>query len=97
MKKISSKKIILSLIITVLVGGALAFLFINDFGVMKYFKLKKEMKKVQSDINRADYVLDSLKNEIDSLHKSRSKIEKVAREKFDMHGSNEKLLKVIEK
>ena len=97
MKKIDSKKFIISLIITVIVGSALAFLFINDFGVMKYLKLKKELKQMQTEINRADFALDSLKNEIDSLKKSRIKIEKVAREKFDMHRSNEKVLKISEK
>jgi cell division protein FtsB len=97
MNKINSKKIVIALIITIIVGGALAFLFINDFGIMKYLKLKKELKQMQGEINHADYTLDSLKNEIDSLKKSKNKIEKVAREKFDMHRSNEKMLKVIEK
>jgi len=95
--KFTSKKIILSLLITVFVGGALTFLFVNDFGFIKYLKLKKEMKQIQTEIARADYILDSLKTEIDSLRKSKIKIEKVAREKFDMHGTNEKLLKVTEK
>lgn len=97
MNKIGSKKIVIALIITLIVGGALAFLFINDFGIMKYLKLKKELKQMQGEINKADYTLDSLKNEIDSLNKSKNKIEKVAREKFDMHRNNEKVLKVIEK
>ncbi len=97
MKKISSQKIIISLIITVIIGGALLFLFINDFGVMKYLNLRKELKQTQGEINRADFVLDSLNREIDSLRKSRLKIEKVARERFDMHSPHEKILKVIEK
>lgn len=97
MKKISSKKIIISLIITVIIGGALLFLFINDFGVIKYLNLRKELKQTQAEINRADLVLDSLNREIDSLRKSKLKIEKVARERFDMHAPHEKQLKVIEK
>lgn len=97
MKKISSRQIIFSLIITVIVGGALFFLFINDFGVVKFLKMKNELKGIQKEISRADFVLDSLKNEIDSLQKSKMKIEKVAREKFDMLRSNEKILKINEK
>ena len=97
MKKIGTKKLIISLIITIIVGGALAFLFINDFGVMKFLKLKKELSQVQKEISRADFVLDSLKTEIDSLKQSKMKIEKVAREKFDMLRNNERVLKVIEK
>ncbi len=97
MKKIKSSKILISLIITVIVGGALAFLFINDFGVIKYYKLKKELNGIKAQISRADFVLDSLNIEIDSLKKSSYKIEKVAREKFDMHRPNEKILKVSEK
>ncbi len=97
MKKIGTKKLIISLIITIIIGGALAFLFINDFGVMKFLKLKKELNQVQKEINRADFVLDSLKTEIDSLKLSKMKIEKVAREKFDMLRNNERVLKVIEK
>jgi cell division protein FtsB len=97
MKKIGSKKIIISLIITIIIGGALAFLFINDFGVIKFLKLKKELSQVQKELNRADFVLDSLKTEIDSLKQSKMKIEQVAREKFDMLRKNERVLKVIEK
>jgi len=97
MKKNSSKKLILALIITLLAGGALVFLFINDFGVVKYYDMKTELNKIQADINRADFTLDSLKNEIDSLQRSKMKIERTAREKFDMHRSNEKALKITEK
>jgi hypothetical protein len=97
MKKIGAKKLFLSLIITLIIGGALAFLFINDFGVIKFIKLKKELSQVQKEIIRADFVLDSLKTEIDSLKLSKRKIEQVAREKFDMLRKNERVLKVIEK
>lgn len=97
MKKIGAKKLSIAIIITLIIGGALVFLFINDFGVIKFLKLKKELTLVQKEINRADFVLDSLKTEIDSLQKSKMKIEQVAREKFDMLRKNERVLKVIEK
>jgi len=97
MKKIESKKILISLLITILVGAILVFLFINDFGIVKYLRLKSELRLVQSQINRSDVVIDSLKNEIDSLQKSRQKIEKVAREKYDLKLKSEKVIKVTEK
>ncbi|MEG8946905.1 FtsB family cell division protein [Rosettibacter firmus] len=75
---------------------AFAYLFFNDNGILKYLKLKSEIKSLEAEINKAEIKLHNLQLEIDSLKSSKEKIEKVAREKYHMFKPTEKVIKIDE-
>jgi len=83
MAKISNK-LLIRILIFILICGVLAFLFFNDNGILKYLKLKKEIEKLDNEIQNTEVVLKKLQEEIDSLTTSIIMIEKVAREKYHM-------------
>ena len=89
-------KLILRILFLVVVLGAISFLVFNENGIIKYIKMKSELTKMDSDIRQADERIKMLQTEIDSLHSSRLKIERVAREKFNMMKKNEKAFKIQE-
>lgn len=96
MKKIVfNLKFRIILLLIIIAFGSLYILF-NKFGLIKYVKLKKE---VDSLIYRTEEVKAEnkrLEAEIDSLKKFEpSKIEKIAREKYNMIKPNEKKLDVV--
>jgi cell division protein FtsB len=87
------KKELLRNIILISISLILAFfLFFNEYGLLKYFKLKKELSDLSSQINDIESDLQNLRSEIDSLNNSNFKIEKVAREQFRMIKTNEKVI-----
>lgn len=90
----STKKLFAWIVIVVIVLGVFAFLFFNENGVWKFFKLKNELTKLDQEITKAEVRLKALEAEIDSLKTSRIKIEKVAREKFNMMRKNEKAFRI---
>lgn len=94
--KLGSSKVIIRIILLVVSLAVLAFLFFNEYGILRYLKLKDEISAIEKEISDADNQLQSLKAEIDSLKTSNVKIEKVAREKYNMLRKNEKVLKVEE-
>lgn len=76
----------------------LIYLFFNDSGVVKYFKLKHQVDSLNVQIENVDKDNKLIKAEIDSLqNKVPAKIEKTAREKYDMIRKGEKKIQVIEK
>jgi cell division protein FtsB len=76
----------------------LAYLFFNDSGVIKYLRLKNQVKDLNEQISNVNKDNKSIQAEIDSLQKKNpAKIEKVAREKYGMIRKGEKTIKVIEK
>ncbi len=85
--------IILGLILVVLSS----FILFNDYGLFKYLRLKSEINELNSDIERAQTIIDSLDHEIQLLKEDELKIEEVARERYNMKRSNEKVLKIEEK
>jgi cell division protein FtsB len=85
--------VILGLILVVLSS----FILFNDYGLFKYLRLKSEINKLNSDIERAQTIIDSLDHEIQLLKEDELKIEEVARERYNMKRSNEKVLKIEEK
>jgi cell division protein FtsB len=94
LKNINIKLIVLVVIIFV---GTLGVLF-NEFGVLKFLKLQKEVNTLNNDIKKEMDENKSLKNEIDSLErKVPAKIEKSAREKYGMVRKGEKSVEIIEK
>ncbi len=93
-KKINVKLIVLIVIVFV---GTIGVLF-NEFGLLKYLKLQKEVNSINADIKKEMDENKSLKNGIDSLErKVPAKIEKSAREKYGMSRKGEKTVEVIEK
>ncbi len=95
---ISLKKNFIVKLIFLLAGTAIVlFLLFNENGIIKYLKLRREVKKLNEEILNAEEKLRSLDSEIDSLKNSRAKIEKVAREKFDMMNKDERVFKIEEK
>ena len=95
MAKVSSK-LIVRIIFIVITFGILAFLFFNENGVLKYLKLKSEIRKLDTEIRKSEEKLRALQSEIDSLKVSKVKIEKVARERYNMMLPNEDVLRVDE-
>jgi cell division protein FtsB len=78
--------------------AGLAFLFFNDFGVIKYLKLKNQVKEIKTEIEKTEEENKNLEGEIDSLNKKiPAKIERTARERYDMQREGEKVIKVQEK
>lgn len=96
MKAISKKLIIRSLIILIFIAS-ISFMVFNENGILKFLKMKSEMNQLNDEISKAEDRLKALNAEIDSLKTSREKIERVAREKFDMMKKNEKVFKIEEK
>jgi cell division protein FtsB len=65
--------------------------------VVKYLKLKNEVSELESQIKKVDEENKRLEGEIDSLkNKIPAKIERTAREKYDMQREGEKVIKVEE-
>ena len=76
----------------------LIFLFFNEQGVIKYLKLKGEVKDINTQMERVEKENKRLKDEADSLkQKVPAKIERTAREKYNMIRKGEKAIKVEKK
>ena len=89
-------KLLLRISLVVIILGALAFLFLHENGILKYLELKSELNKIDSEITASEEKLKSLQAEIESLKNSKEKIERVAREKFNMMKKNEKAFRIDE-
>lgn len=92
----NSKIKIYIFLILFLIG--LAFLFFNEFGILKYQSLKNEVKSLNEQITKTKKENKALEVDIDSLQKKiPAKIEKTAREKYHMIRKGEKVIRVKEK
>lgn len=90
MKFLENKKTRFYIIATIVVIGTLYLLF-NNFGVVKYAKVKSELDDLNTRITQLEEENRKLEAEIDSLKRNvPAKIEKIAREKYDMIRPNEK-------
>ena len=90
MKFIENKKTRFYIITAVVVIGTLYLLF-NNYGVVKYAKVKNDLEELNLRITQLEQENRSLEAEIDSLKRNvPAKIEKIAREKYDMIRPNEK-------
>jgi cell division protein FtsB len=90
MKFIENKKTRFYIIAAVVVIGTLYLLF-NSYGVVKYAKVKSELEDLNTRITQLEDENRKLEAEIDSLKRNvPAKIEKIAREKYDMIRPNEK-------
>ncbi|MFZ1279220.1 MAG: septum formation initiator family protein [Ignavibacteriaceae bacterium] len=90
MKILENKKTRFYIITSVVVIGTLYLLF-NNYGVVKYAKVKNDLEELNLRITQLEQENRSLEAEIDSLKRNvPAKIEKIAREKYDMIRPNEK-------
>lgn len=93
---ISNKIVFIVLIIIFLIGTL--YIFFNNEGILKFIKLKNEVNDLNARISKVEQDNKNIKSEIDSLqNKVPAKIEKVAREKYNMIRKGEMTIKVIEK
>lgn len=87
---ISKRNLIFAIVAIVL----LSFIVFNETGLIKYFKLKSKYSDLKYKTDSLKVNIDKLKSEIDSLKTNEGKIEKIAREKYNMKNPNEKVIKV---
>ncbi len=93
---ISNKIVFIVLLIIFLLGSL--YIFFNNEGILKFIKLKNEVNDLNARISQVEQDNKNIKAEIDSLqNKIPAKIEKVAREKYNMIRKGETTIKVIEK
>jgi cell division protein FtsB len=88
------KGLFLYLIAVILIGGILYLIF-NEHGIIKYSKLTKKVDSLNTQILNLQHDNEMLKNEIDSLKQEiPAKIEKLAREKYDMIKDGERTIEL---
>jgi len=89
-----SKKLNLYIIASLFLVG-IAILFFNEDGIFKYVKLQKQVKELGEQLKSVEDENKQLQNEIDSLKQNvPAKVEKVAREKYNMIRDGEKTIKM---
>lgn len=94
LKKINIK---IAVVVILFFIGTLFILF-NEFGLLKYLRLQKEVNEYKREMQEVNEENKSLKNEVDSLQrKVPAKIEKTAREKYGMIRKGEKTIEIITK
>lgn len=92
-----SRKFIIIIIVLFFLTGIL-FLFFNEYGVLKFIRLNNQVNELNEKIRAAELENKRLEAEIDSLeNKVPAKIEKVAREKYNMIRPGESKVVVEEK
>jgi cell division protein FtsL len=90
MSFIDNKKVKFYIITSVVVLGTLYLLF-NSYGIIKYAKVKNELDDLNQRITQLEDENRKLEAEIDSLKRNvPAKIEKIARENYNMIRPNEK-------
>ncbi|MGA7720042.1 MAG: septum formation initiator family protein [Ignavibacteriaceae bacterium] len=96
--KLSSMSNIKYIAFVILFIAGFMYLIFNESGVIKFLKLKEQVKLLNQQISDVDKDNKRLQSEIDSLkNKIPAKIEKIAREKYGMIRKGEITIKVIEK
>ncbi len=76
----------------------LIYLTFNENGILRYVKLRRQLDSLNTQITKVKKDNKDLQSSIDSLqNKVPAKIEKVAREKYNMIRKGEKEIKIIEK
>lgn len=90
MKFIENKKTRFYIIVAVVVIGTLYLLF-NNYGIIKYARVKSDLEDLNTRITQLEEENRKLDAEIDSLKRNvPAKVEKIAREKYNMIRPNEK-------
>ena len=92
-----TRKFVTRIIVFIIVAGILGFLFFNENGILKFLKLRSELNRLDNEIKKTELRLNTLEEEIDSLKTKNEKIERVARERYNMMLPNENVLRIEEK
>lgn len=87
------KKISYIIIVCIIILVALFFVF-NKFGVIHYLTLKNEKNNLEEKLEEVKQKNTLLNSQIDSLNNDDGKIEKVAREKYNMKRKGERVIKL---
>ncbi|RLC50289.1 MAG: hypothetical protein DRI23_07415 [Candidatus Cloacimonadota bacterium] len=96
MAGIKKKKIVFYTFLLVIIAGVFYILF-NEYGLLKYSKIKSQLESINLQIEELKEENTRLQNEIDSLkNKITAKIERTAREEYDMMRENEVKIDVNE-
>lgn len=93
-RKKSSKTKLFALLYLIAPLAILFFLLLNDRGILKYIEMKERVTKLEQQIEKSEKQIERIQAEIDSLKRSRFKLEKTAREKYNMKRPLEKGLDV---
>ena len=92
-----SRKFIFGIVGIIFFVGILFILF-NEYGAVKYIRLNNQVNELNTKISEVEKENKQLQAEIDSLeNKVPAKIEKVAREKYNMQRPGESKIVVEEK
>jgi len=92
--KLPDRKIIYRIVFLTVTLAVLAFMTFNEYGILRYMRTKKELNQIDADIRKSEERIKAMEAEIDSLKTSKEKLERVAREKFNMMKKNEKEFKI---
>ncbi|NUN10818.1 MAG: septum formation initiator family protein [Ignavibacteriaceae bacterium] len=88
------KAVFIILLLTLIIAGA-AYLTFNETGVMKYFSVRETIDSLDTRIGEVNDRNNGLMNGIDSLKKKEpAKIERIAREDYNMSRKNEEAVKI---
>lgn len=93
----SRKRSILFLVAIIIISISLGYFVLNEFGLVRYLTLKQKVDNLNERILKLEEENDRLASEIDSLKKEiPAKIERTARERYDMKRPNEIKIEVKE-
>ena len=81
--------------IILILGGIL--LIFNDMGIIKWYQLRQERHQIQTEIDRLILKEKNLTAELDRLENDDEYIKKIARERFHMVKSGEKVFRVVDR
>jgi cell division protein FtsB len=87
------RKAVIGLVVAVLAGAGLFFLF----GKQGVYYLYRQQQERWLEIRNDRRIIDSLQHEIQMLTNDTTYIERIAREKLGMARPNEKVFKFVEK
>ena len=76
--------------------GIMLLLF-NNMGIFKWYDLRQEQRHIQAEIERLILEEKDLTAELDRLENDDEYIKKIARERFHMVKSGEKVFRVIDR
>ena len=71
------------------------FIFGGHYGLINIFKLNKEKKVLQQDIEKLKKEGEALKQDIEKLKTDKKEVERIARENYGMAKKGEKVFKFV--
>lgn len=89
------KKAVFIILLLILIIAGVAYLTFNEAGVVKYFSVRRTIDSLDNRIGEVNDRNNGLMNGIDSLKKKEpAKIERIAREDYNMSRKNEEAVKI---